>query len=570
MVQSGDLVTDEGKNIFHILAQRPRTEKILKILFDKILTEQNGGSILSSMMSRNSWEDNSPIDVFIRAKRIDLLEVIKGYSNQLKDHNIHFHHSILWVSDKSLDNILIELCQKDMPLTMKDEKNNKRELTVEDIKEHRKEASFSNAKIKINDCLNTQLSKELEKKLYENTKFLTQAKEMHRVINEKTNICHAFIKQQKFVHLEITLKAMNNIGLEKTVSFLFILFMKGNEELLEFCANNFLIKNFPKDLNGQNLLHYACKMSNIKIVKILIERGVNIEFKDKEGKTAFDYAYNKDIVQLLTSKMKNKELAQKQFKEKLIEIEIREKKKEEIRKELEKQEEKNRLAKEEKEKTNGLKKTNKFEEIYELLHPKEGNNTNLTAAQLCQEKDVRIEEYKIFASKKEKLLKSDIVEEEIHYWNIDNNTQYSSKDMICHEYAGKKWYFFTDFKLNKQEELAFNGEFVSREKGQNGIKLLNNKSIIEIKTSAEERIYTDHYYENPKGAILVIFDKSGNHKKVASEAKEGKLEKVEVTDLAPIKTPPSEENHNNSSSSEESNCFEDTGFIGDNSFLDEN
>jgi hypothetical protein len=381
---------------------------------------------------------------------------------------------------------------------------------------------------KINSLLegNSQANKKDIELLYNTVEELYSLKKLdfmnHGRCKEKT-IFEKAINRDKCDLLTIILKAINAVGLDEDISLPTLIIATYFEipNLL-----NCFVKKYPTE--EQNL--YICA-------------------QEEDNKNAIEYFKKREELRKIISQNKNQSP--------LTSFSMKEEK-------IERNQEKN------KPKTNGLVKTNTFEEIYELLHPKEGNNTNLTAAQLCQEKDVRIEEYKIFASKKEKLLKSDIVEEEIHYWNIDNNTQYSSKDMICHEYAGKKWYFFTDFKLNKQEELAFKGDFVTRAKGQNGIKLLNNKSIIEIKTSAEERIYTDHCYENPKGAILVIFDKCGNHKKVASEAKEGKLEKVDVTDLVESKTRPSEEHHNSSSSSEEGNSDERPEFMGDNFLPEEN
>lgn len=71
-----------------------------------------------------------------------------------------------------------------------------------------------------------------------------------------------------------------------------------------------LIKNGAKDLNT-NFLFSAYKGYD-EIIQLLIEKGVDVNFKDYSGKTALDYAKerhrnNSELIQILTNAINKKQ-----------------------------------------------------------------------------------------------------------------------------------------------------------------------------------------------------------------------------------------------------------------------
>jgi hypothetical protein len=71
----------------------------------------------------------------------------------------------------------------------------------------------------------------------------------------------------------------------------------------------------------------------------------------------------------------------------------------------------------------------------------------------------------------------------------------------------------SNHQLLKNFEKALSKGFVSKEYGNRGIKIMSNK-LAELKTSGDDRLYTDCIYKNSQGKYLINFNKHGNHDKV--------------------------------------------------------
>lgn len=72
---------------------------------------------------------------------------------------------------------------------------------------------------------------------------------------------------------------------------------------------------------GENLLHYAVRLNNLNMIQTLLELGCNMDAKDKQGKTCFEYGMERlQVPQLLVPeqhgvKKKHKSLGVEQVQE---------------------------------------------------------------------------------------------------------------------------------------------------------------------------------------------------------------------------------------------------------------
>ena len=77
--------------------------------------------------------------------------------------------------------------------------------------------------------------------------------------------------------------------------------VKGNNELVKLLINKGANLDLT-DSNGITALIYAVQFKNIEILKTLLEHKANKSLVDKNGKTAFEYAVfsgNEEIINLL-------------------------------------------------------------------------------------------------------------------------------------------------------------------------------------------------------------------------------------------------------------------------------
>lgn len=50
---------------------------------------------------------------------------------------------------------------------------------------------------------------------------------------------------------------------------------------------------------GENLLHEAISCNNVNVAKLLIQKGINIDFQDNNGRTPIFYAVNHDNISMV-------------------------------------------------------------------------------------------------------------------------------------------------------------------------------------------------------------------------------------------------------------------------------
>ena len=81
-------------------------------------------------------------------------------------------------------------------------------------------------------------------------------------------------------------------------------FAEGDFEIMQKIIDNYNYDiNIKSSVNGATYLIDACKFGEYELAEFLIENGANIHLKDFKGKSAMDYACEKeyyDIISLLS------------------------------------------------------------------------------------------------------------------------------------------------------------------------------------------------------------------------------------------------------------------------------
>ena len=108
-------------------------------------------------------------------------------------------------------------------------------------------------------------------------------------------------KNEAFINT-LHLDKINSLNKESQ-SFLIEAICYHNDEICEFLINKNIDINI-KDINGKTALHYCAEFSNIKIAKLILEKRINVNAKDVYGNNSlwtavFNARGDYDLVKLL-------------------------------------------------------------------------------------------------------------------------------------------------------------------------------------------------------------------------------------------------------------------------------
>ncbi len=400
---------------------------------------------------------------------------------------------------------------------------------------------FNKHKDVIKYFFDTALTKNKTYILYDALKFVSKFNmiDLFNYGKEDKLIFYKAINFKKWDILKIMLQAINQIEISDKTKTLNDLVVISEKLVTGLCKN--MIKYYDvntQDNKGNTLLHYAILHYNFDLVKLLAEKA-DFTVKNNEG----------DDILSLSTKQQNWDFTQKNaFKNldnfKLIKEYLDEKIREEKLIKPNKNEqidyfylEKKEIFQIQPEKIKIKTKKHHKQKLLQKLSDNYGANINNAVFDKLNHAKIDLNDYKKFIEVEE-LKKEDKLTQnkEIFSW-IVNNEEYLSKNLFCHKFGGQEYYFTisSTLKLDKIKEKnclnIIEKGFAKASKNELGIKLFN--SIMEIKDYSEARVYADCGYQNEKGAILVIFNKTANHteiKKLAQAQQSNNINKLQIID----------------------------------------
>lgn len=109
-------------------------------------------------------------------------------------------------------------------------------------------------------------------------------------------------------------------------------------------------------------------------------------------------------------------------------------------------------------------------------------------------------------------------------WKVGNTNISLTQVTFLGKHNGLKYYGCIADKFQGTENAAFKTAlekgFAKRAEGVNGVKAF--KGVFEIKIDSDARLFTNKFYKNEQGQLLLYFDRSGNHDAVKLFAKDNK------------------------------------------------
>lgn len=127
------------------------------------------------------------------------------------------------------------------------------------------------------------------------------------------------------------------------------------------------------------------------------------------------------------------------------------------------------------------------------------------------------------------------------YWSFSKNNIIKSTQNNVYKvsYFNKEIYVTIDEKLFNSLEVihqeaftrAINNGFVTRSKGQNGIKIIDGK-LIELKINQDIRLIAKNIWSNEQKSQLIVFEERKNHQEVQKILSETKI--IQIIPLASI------------------------------------
>ena len=104
---------------------------------------------------------------------------------------------------------------------------------------------------------------------------------------------------------KIDIEILNNKKDDYGNTIFHIACKKGNLEMIKLLIEKGIDLNTQND-SGNTSLHYACNKGNLEIVKLLIKKKVNIHIPNNNGNTAIYYCYNVENLEIILLSNKKK------------------------------------------------------------------------------------------------------------------------------------------------------------------------------------------------------------------------------------------------------------------------